>query len=288
MERFKRALNYLKLSLMAEFTSPIIYAVFIILFLFIWSSFSGVTSWLSENNDSLNLFEFYTFFGCDFFTNTIYLTGIMFVSCGIFFFNSGSAYYLIRMDKRTWVNSQIIYMFVMTVIYNIALIVMFIIACGGKITFDGSWSKAAFVGCSGGAMQINIVDVISMLTPGLLTYNPNFIGIVSFFLLTVEGASAGLLMIWLTMKRKTVYAVAVIFGGQFLDMLAINEISSNTIVGKIWSYAVPFRMYRVNFSSLNNGKVSIIYSMIYITVILTVLILLIRRSAADIDFVKDE
>ncbi len=288
MERFKRALNYLRLSLMAEFTNPIIYAVFITLFLFIWSSFSGVTSWLSENNDSLNLFEFYTFFGCDFFTNTIYLTGIMFVSCGIFFFNSGSAYYLIRMDKRTWVNSQIIYMFVMTVIYNIALIVMFIIACGGKITFDGSWSKAAFVGCSGGAMQINIVDVISMLTPGLLTYNPNFIGIVSFFLLTVEGVSAGLLMIWLTMKRKTVYAVAVIFGGQFLDMLAINEISSNTIVGKIWSYAVPFRMYRVNFSSLNNGKVSIIYSMIYITVILTVLILLIRRSAADIDFVKDE
>ncbi len=288
MERFKKALNYLKLSLMAEFTSPIIYAVFIILFLFIWSSFSGVTSWLTENHDSLNLFEFYTFFGCDFFTNTIYLTGIMFVSCGIFFFNSGSAYYLIRMDKRTWVNSQIIYMFVMTVIYNIALIVMFVIACGGKITFDGSWSKAAFVGCSGGAIQINIVDVISMLTPGLLTYNPNFIGIVSFFLLTIEGASAGLLMIWLTMKRKNVYAVAVIFGGQFLDMLAINEISSNTIVGKIWSYAVPFRMYRVNFSSLNNGKVSIIYSMIYITVILTVLILLIRRSAADIDFVKDE
>lgn len=53
--------------------------------------------------------------------------------------------------------------------------------------------------------------------------------------------------------------VRVIFGGQLLDIMMNNEISSKSIIGWIWSYVAPFRMYWIEYSSLNNGKVLIIF-----------------------------
>lgn len=283
MVSHKKYKNYLCLSLWSEFTSSKIYLILLLVFIFIWSSFSGVTQWLHDNNDVLNVFELYIFMGTNVFTQSLYLIGILIMSCGRFFFDTGAVYYLIRMDKKTWVISQVIYMFVMVVIFNILLILMFIPICGFRITIDGSWSNAAFAGCSAGAMFVNIVDIISMSFPGLLAYNPNFVGILSFFLLVVEGVTVGVLMMIFTMKKKPYYAIAIVFGGQFLDLAICNELGANSFIYKIWGHIAPFNMYKIASSSLNGGSIPIIYIVIYVVVILYVLVGMLIRLTSTFD-----
>lgn len=288
MEKYKSKVNYILLALKYEMTNPTTYIFLTFIFCLSWYCFSGVADWLSSHSDCLNIFELYIFFGTGFFTQTIYLIGIVFFSCRSFYFSQGSMYYLIRGNKKNWCTSQIFYASGIVLMFNIFLIIIFAIACKGQIVFDGSWSNTSFLGVMRGPLEIGVSGVISMAgQQGLLEYNPNFIGFLSFILLNLEGIFVSILIILFTIKNKTGYGVAIIFGGYFVDFLITVEIGTGGVF-KFWNYIMPLHMYQIANSSLNNGGISIIYILVFTFIITVIMIMLLNRLVVHTDYMKLE
>lgn len=288
MAKFNNTMHYLRLSLVTDLRNPLRYLIYIMLFSFLWYATSGVSDWLLANNDKLNIFELYSFLGRTLFSKSVYLIGIAFISCGLFFFGPGAAYYLVRMSKKTWLNCQILYVVINVFIFNLLLIVLFYISSKGLVTLDSSWSKASFIANNKGALAINVSGIMLMSNiSGILDYNPNFVGIISFILFSIEGITAGLLMAFFSLKKKTVYAVFIIFGGNLIDYLISNELSNTNIISIAWKKVMPFPLYDVFNSTLNNQSTSFIYSLVYTIIVMTVLIYMIKHQSLDLNFTNN-
>lgn len=275
------------LSLAYEFRNPALYLFLAFMFGYLIYTFSGTSSWLSEHGDSLNLFELYTYFSCGYFTKFLYKIGIALFSCGIFYFSPGYPYYLVRTDKKTWVRGQVIYLLCIVVFINLFIFAVLVLASGGHITLHNSWSDAAYAALSIGPYEVGI-DGVSMSYPDLFVYNPNLVGLLNMLYMVLEGMSAGLLMVWLTARKKTVYAVAFIFGGYYLNFNLIDELYKICPPVRLWRHISPFEVYDMAKSTWNAGRNSIAYTVIYGVVVIGILIMLYGRTVHDVEFAKSE
>lgn len=275
------------LSLKYEFLNPVLYFFLIIVLCYLIYTFGGISAWLSQHEDKLNIFELSTFFGAGYFTGMIYKIGIGLFACGIFFFHPGSSYSLIRMNKRLWVKSQICYVFCIVLIINFFIFVILLLTSGGNVTLDNSWSDAAYTSLSKGPYEVGI-EGVNMNYPDMFVYNPNLVGGFNILLMIFEGMTEGLLFVLLSLRKKTIYAVAFVFGGYYIDYVLISELYKINPIVKMWSRISPFRVYSITESTLNMGSNSIVYSVLYGIFVISILIILIRKSLDNISFKKDE
>ncbi len=275
------------LSLKYEFLNPVLYLFLITVLCYLVYTFGGISTWLSQHEDKLNLFELSTFFGAGYFTGMIYKIGIALFSCGIFFFHPGFSYSLVRMNKKIWVRSQLCYVFCIVLIINLFIFVILFLTSGGHITLDNSWSDAAYTSLSKGPYEVG-VEGVAMYYPDLFVYNPNVVGGFNILLMILEGMSIGLLFVLLSLRKKTTYAVAFAFGGYYIDSDLISELYKINPVVKMWSRISPFRVYSIAESTLNIGPNSMIYSVLYGISVITILVILIRKSLDHVSFKKDE
>ena len=273
------------LSLKYEFLNPVLYLFLLIVLCYLAYTFGGISTWLSQHEDKLNIFELSTFFGADYYTGMIYKIGIALFSCGIFFFHPGFSYSLVRMNKKLWVRSQLCYVFCIVLIINLFIFVVLFLTSGGHVTLDNSWSDAAYTSLSRGPYEVG-VEGVSMYYPDMFVYNPNLVGGFNILLMIFEGMSVGLLFVLLSLRKKTTYAVA--FGVLYLDSVLISELYKINPVVKVWSRFSPFRVYSIAESTLNMGSNSMIYSVLYGISAISILVILIRKSLDHVSFKKDE
>ncbi len=275
------------LSLKYEFLNPVLYLFLITVLCYLVYTFGGISNWLSQHEDTLNIFELSTFFGAGYFTGMIYKIGIALFSCGIFFFHPGFSYSLIRMNKKLWVRSQMCYVFCIVLIINLFIFVVLLLTSGGRVTLDNSWSDAAYTSLSKGPYEVG-VEGVNMYYPDMFVYNPNVVGGFNILLMIFEGMSVGLLFVLLTLRKKTTYAVAFVFGGYYIDSVLISELYKINPVVKMWNRISPFRVYSIAESTLNMGPNSMVYSVLYGIFVISILVILIRKSLDYVSFKKDE
>ena len=122
----------------------------------------------------------------------------------------------------------------------------------------------------------------------MLFRSPNLVGGFNILLMIFEGMSVGLLFVLLSLRKKTTYAVAFVFGGYYIDSVLISELYKINPVVKVWSRFSPFRVYSIAESTLNMGSNSMIYSVLYGISAISILVILIRKSLDHVSFKKDE
>lgn len=277
MEKWKKIIRCTRLSVQTELRTPMFYAVYGIFIYWLLYNTKDVAIWLVEHKDQLNFFELYISFSSNTITHVIYSVCIMLLCSGAFFFQSGTRFYLIRMDRKSWLQSQILYVLGTVLFFNLVLFVLFFLTAHGSVIFDGSWSKLIYGEMNGGDSQF-VMPVMSMYNSEFLVYNPNFIGIMTLITMIIEGVTMGLLLNYMITKRKTVYAVMLILGGRMIDSVVFNEIGKQSFLTSIWRYVSPFSMYRIENSSLGGGTVSVLYSMTVIILILIILLVVFLKN----------
>ena len=289
MELYSKAARLLRVTLLREIKNPLIYVVYLMVILLICNTFSGVAVWLVNNNDKLNIFELYIMFGESDYTHVIYILGIVLLACGRNVYNRSSMYYLMRMDKKSWLYGNVMYIILTSVIYNMVIVFVLILLCRGNITFDGSWSNALCEASVKSPMAINIDGVVQASSFRLFfPYNPNVVGIIKLLLMVIEGVISGMIMMIFSMKNRTYYGIAIIFASQFCQLLINAEFGNKTLIAKIWNTVIPVRYFWMS-ELFNNGLgLEVLLSIIYLVMVLLFLMYIIRNIRVEYDFWKDE
>ena len=289
MELYCRAVRLFKITLRREIRNPLLYAVYFIMILLLYDTFSGVAVWLTDYNDKLNIFELYIMFGESNFTHVIYILGIVLLACGRAVYNRSSMYYLMRMDKKSWLYGNVMYIILSSVIYNIVIFSVLIILCRGNITLDNSWSYALHEANANSPMAVNIDGVVeASLFRYFFPYNPNIVGSIKLLLMVIEGIACGMIMMIFSMKNKNHYGIAIIFASHFCHLLINSEFGNKTLISKIWNTVIPVRYFWMSETCSNGLGLEVLLSIIYLIMFLMFLMYIIVNIKVEYDFWKDE
>ena len=91
MEGFKRVFRYGALSVKSELRSVNLYLVLLFAFFLIQWDLGGLSAYLTESKGQMHVFEMYVHYLTTWRSQTVYLLGIMAVSCGSLFYSNGAA-----------------------------------------------------------------------------------------------------------------------------------------------------------------------------------------------------
>lgn len=278
MKEFKNIILLTRNSLSNMSRSILFYFVLGGMFLIIQFLCPNVGTYLKETDGSMNLFEIYIWFMARRTSQVIYLLGLIFLLGVTTFFHSGVSYCLIRTNRKNWVLSQILYLIVLVVVFNIFLIISFVVACHGAVNLCGQWSDAAFMAVQYWTEEIGIISVIGA-DYGFLKHNPNFLGGMSFVLEVLIGTITGLILYIFQMKGKMPYGITVV------SVLWFLEVMLERYVWLPWlAYLTPYRLSRLGQLSLNFEGPSVIYAICYLILFILILETILTRISKTIDF----
>ena len=282
MEDFKKGVRFSALAVREEFRNANFYLFLIIVFFVLQFCFSGVGDYLASQKDKMNIFELYIPFMSCRTSQIIYLIGILLFSCGVNFFNTGTAYYLIRADKNVWVIGRLLYLMETLVFYNAFLLLNLWWACGGRLSVRARWSEAYLAASQYGSESIGIWPIVQF-SYGLTGNNPNVLGFFSLLLAILIGLIVGALVINFHQRNRLVYGVLAIIGIWYLDILVENTPNLKNIL-----YISPFGLSRLYRLSLNGGGPVTWYAISYLACLFLAILYISRNQSEKIDFIKIE
>ena len=280
MKGFRTAIGYAWIVLKNEWKNTGIYFFLLFIFLAVQFICPGIAEYLNETNSDINVWELYIWFMSARQSQLIYLAGMIGLGCNVTKMHQGVAYYLMRMDRRTWILSQTCLLLFHILIINLFLIFSFAVACGGRITLQSEWSRAAVTAAQFRVKAIGVRGIMSVPF-GLLQHNPNSIGFLSFLLAVLLGMAMGQFMMLCSLKANIPWGMMAVFGMWFLDILAVYVPMFEKML-----YFLPFGLSRVSYTTLNYGMIPPEHSVIFLllcTLLLMQTNLYISKSA---DFTK--
>lgn len=282
MKDYKEVLRFSGIGLKESFRNVIVWIVLLVVFMIIQYLCNGIGEYLCTSNERMNLFEIYIWFNSGQKSHVIYIVGIMIWVCGITFFQKGASYYLLRINRKIWVRSQIIYLLVLVLVFNILILVAFWVSCNGQICLSEEWSDAAFIACQFEVEDIGISSVIHAY-PNLLPYNPNMIGLVAFFQQILIGMVIGMVLMAFQAKEKVVLGFSAILVCWFCEVMF-----TSTYEYPILKYLTPFRMATPSKIGFGGVGASPVYAFCYLLVLCIVLASILMRLSKQVDFVRME
>lgn len=282
MKVSKEPLRLAKLSLTSEAQNPVLYVILLCVFLIIQYCFQGISVYLESVAQQMNVFELYIFFMASRTSQTLYLIGEILLSCGILYFHAGAAYHLIRTNKKKWVTSQILYLLIITIGYNIFIFLSLVLSLGGRVTFDNEWSGTMIT-----AAQFSLAEIggypFSIVAPGLMQTTPAQAVVITFILSLAIGLLTGLIMISATSSNKTVIGFTVIAMLWFADILIENDPAMSAM-----TYISPFGLSRIYRLALTGSGPHFEYAIAILLVFVTVMVFILYRAIRNLDFAKLE
>ena len=257
------------------------YVVLAALFFVIQYCCPEIGMYLKENGCNLNVWELYIWSMSTRQSQLIYLTGIIGVAYQAIGLHAGMDLYMIRMNRHSWLRSQVQVLFLHVLGVNLFLLCCFAIAGRGQITFAGEWSRAAFM-----AAQFRDVGTIGLrrifsVSYNLLSFNPNVVGVISFLLAVLLGMVIGVTMMIFSLLRKTVFGGMVVFIIWFMDVLAVNIPAL-----KYCQYILPIGLGRISYTTWNYGVVTPGYCVIFLAIMFLLLSWISDWVCDHVDFAK--
>ncbi|MGM9917009.1 hypothetical protein [Anaerotignum sp.] len=187
----------------------------------------------------------------------IILLGIVFLFCDLPIIHNGTAYILVRAGKRIWFWSQVMYIFVMTFIYNLVIFVLSITLFLPYIKIENNWGKIL-----GTVAQTNLGDQLGVEIDYLLqvTYTPAEAISRAFLIVFLVGAFTGIVILFLNVYFQSIVGAIVgtiIAFTPYFSANANNMSTANYISPAVWlnimnsyqleSVSYPNAMYIFSF-----------------------------------------
>ena len=292
MKGFKAAIRFSMISVQNTLQRVEICIFFVVVFLTLSFCLPGAASFLWQTGGCVNVWEMYIWFMLSRITHMYYIFFAIFLAGQIIRFRSETAYYLIRADRKTWVFSQILSLFVTLLLFQIFLLLCFAILCGGRVTFSGTWYAADKATWSRYKAMVASSEVMSA-SNAWVKYNPHLIGGQTCLLSMLIGMFTGMLLLLFYLKRQTAYGVACLVFLWWMDyriqIFVAGEMAFESFGGlALLSYISPFGMSRLNNLYPYFGRISFSYAVAFLTGTILLLFLLILNASEELDFVKLE
>lgn len=282
MKEFREAMRYAFLALKSELTSPKWLVTGICIFCFIQYCFGGISAYLSSQGERMNLFELYNIFMADRSSQMIYIAGLLLLSCGVSFFkNTGVSCFLIRGGRNSWIQGQILYTFLIVLLYNLFLFTALGFSCGWMLTISDRWSEAAFIGCQFGVTAINM-EPITSIPYAFLELSPTCLGLLTFFLQIGAGMVLELVLVYANAVNRNVFGVAAILILWFASAYIDDNLYSTVTI-----YLSPFSLSRISNLDVAGASVSILYAAGFFIFIAAAMIFMLGCAVNRIDFTRN-
>lgn len=282
MKDYKTIVRFSCISIMELLRNVVFWLVLIVVSLVLLYLCGDVGAYLRESGDQMNLFEIYIWFHSIRQSRVIYLVGLILLLCGVTFFNKGASYYLLRINRRIWVISQLFYLFAVVVVYNLVTLAVFWVGCKGAVSVVGEWSRAAFIACQFGVEYIGLGTTFYAI-PHFLAFNPNLIGIVTLALQILIGVIVGMTLLAFQSKGKIFIGIIVVLAFWFGEVMLMENFGYPVL-----GYLTPFRLSMPSQIGFGGTGPSAIYACSYFVVLFIVLESLLLRLSKQVDFLKME
>ena len=279
---YKKVIRYVKAIIKLEVHSVSVYLLLLSIFLIIQYCFSNVSDYLIENSQSMNFFELYVAFMSTRQSQLIYIVAIILLIKGGCFSDSSMTFYLVRMNKKIWLNTQWIYVFLEITLLNLFIMVCILVASNGLCDLKPEWSDAFLTASQFSPEKIGIRSIVSF-SYNLTKYNPNFIGIITFVLSMMIGMVSGITIIYFDIMKKTIVGAITVLLLWFLDVIV--EFVPVFSVFEYISYYGLSRIYRL---SVNNYRPTIVYSICFFSCSIIILYNIGIYIVKKIDVLKME
>lgn len=283
MKGFRTIWRYAQVTVRDGLHNISTYMILGILFLVVQYYCPGIGRYLQENGDRMNLWELYVWSMSTRQAQLLYLAGIVGVACQSIRFHGGTALYLVRMNQKNWVRAQMLSLLLSIVGLNLFLLFCFAVACGGRITLAGEWSRAAFMGAQFENAEVIGLRGIFRISYSLLSFDPHMVGGLSFLLAVLLGMTMGLTMMVFALRRGTAFGGMVIFTLWILEVLA-----ESMPMFRIFRYMLPFGLARVSYTVWNHGVVTPGYCVMFLLVLTVFWVWLNDWACKRMDFMKLE
>ncbi|MBO5389872.1 MAG: hypothetical protein J6A59_17390 [Lachnospiraceae bacterium] len=279
---YKKVIRYVKAIIKLEVHNVSVYLLLLSIFLIIQYCFSNVSDYLIENSQSMNFFELYVAFMSTRQSQLIYIVAIILLIKGGCFSDSSMTFYLVRMNKKIWLNTQWIYVFLEITLLNLFIMVCILVASNGLCDLKPEWSDAFLTASQFSPEKIGIRSIVSF-SYNLTKYNPNFIGIITFVLSMMIGMVSGITIIYFDIMKKTIVGAITVLLLWFLDVIV--EFVPVFSVFEYISYYGLSRIYRL---SVNNYRPTIVYSICFFSCSIIILYNIGIYIVKKIDVLKME
>lgn len=279
---YKKVIRYVKAIIKLEVHNVSVYLLLLSIFLIIQYCFSNVSNYLIENSQSMNFFELYVAFMSTRQSQLIYIVAIILLIKGGCFSDSSMTFYLVRMNKKIWLNTQWIYVFLEITLLNLFIMVCILVASNGLCDLKPEWSDAFLTASQFSPEKIGIRSIVSF-SYNLTKYNPNFIGIITFVLSMMIGMVSGITIIYFDIMKKTIVGAITVLLLWFLDVIV--EFVPVFSVFEYISYYGLSRIYRL---SVNNYRPTIVYSICFFSCSIIILYNIGIYIVKKIDVLKME
>lgn len=282
MKAYKVIPRFSVLSIERQMKNAVFYVVLLVTLFVVQIVCYGVGDYLYETSDKMNIFEIYIWMMSSRGSQLLYLLGLLFCVYGCEFFRNSAPYFMIRMNRKIWIISNVLYLLLIVLGYNIYLIFCLGVACKGAVTISGVWSDAAHVAGQIWVEEIGIRAIMGV-NYHMLSYNPNIIGLLSVALSVCIGLFVGMFLLLFMLIQKPVWGISGVCLFWFLDMLLIGR----------WGVTIlqnfsPFAMSRVGNIGLWSAGSSLVHTFTYFVIILFVMSVLLKKVVRQMDFLKME
>lgn len=282
MKEYKSVFRFAMRSVKGQMKNAGFYIVLAVIFVIIQLICYGIGGYLHSTGDKMNLFEIYVWFMSARTSQIIYLLGLVLIICGCDFFSNGAIYNLIRMRRKTWVASHIVYMTIIIAVYNLWLLISFWFSCKGAVTIYGVWSDAAYTAGQFWVEDIGIRAIMGV-SYKMLSFNPNMVGILTFVMSMFIGLFVGMVLLAFMLYGKSVWGIACIVLLWFMDMLFVERFT-----WAVFRRIFPFSLSRTGQLGFCSSGPPVSYAIAYFVLAVIVLIAILEKIAKKVDFVKME
>lgn len=283
MRDYKTVMRFSRIAWMEVLRSMTFWFTLGIVFLVILYLCGTIGESIRSYGERMNLFELYIWFLTARFSRIIYLAGMLILLCGITFFHKGASYYLLRVNRKIWVSSQIVFLIAVVVFYNVIILCALWCGCRGLISFQGEWSTTAFMACQFGEAEVGL-GMAFVAYPNLLAYNPNYLGLITLILSILNSLWVGLVMLVFQSKGKVIYGIIVVIGLWYAEIMMLVENFTHPIL----PYLTPFRLSMISLIGIGGAGPSVLYAIVYHILFLFALGILLNRLSKQVDFLKME
>lgn len=205
----KVLVRYTKRSVEQQMKNIGFYVILFVTFCLVQFICYGVGDYLWQTGDKMNVFEIYIWSMTSSSTQLMYLLGVLFCVYGCEIFHKGASFFLIRMNRKTWLLSQVFHIVAVVVIYNVFFIISYTIACRGAITFRNSWSQATRIAGQTWVESIGIRGIMSVNSKMLLI-GPTGAAALVLLMSVLIGTFVGILLLIFMLLRKPIIGIVTI------------------------------------------------------------------------------
>lgn len=232
-------------------------------------------------NKPLGIFEGFIYLNCDTYTSVVAFLGLLLFISDIPFTSPGETYLLLRTSKHKWVLGKILYLFVGTVMYYLAVLVVGIAYIFANAFIGNIWSEPLYLLTTGIPQSIASTYNVYFPYQHIMQLSP-YVAVLSCFGLSVAYGFVMSLLVFvlnLNFSRAISYAGTMVFhivSYAFAALIPLNTARKYSLLGN------SLLMYHDISNYFNNNTLptiteSFIMYIIFVVVISFIILHCIRK-----------